>query len=106
MRLSCCWTVFAILSAISMSQTTTAATPRMLRDVEYAHPAGLSLRFDASLPAAEAPSPAVIIVHGGAWVRGDRRVNVEPLFRPLADAGFAWFSISYTLASDPFQIGG
>ena len=89
-----------------MSQTTTAATPRMLRDVEYAHPAGLSLRFDASLPAAEAPSPAVIIVHGGAWVRGDRRVNVEPLFRPLADAGFAWFSISYTLASDPFQIGG
>lgn len=88
-----------------MSQTTIAATPRILRDVEYAQAAGLSLRFDASLPDGGAPAPAAIIVHGGAWVRGDRRANVEPLFKPLADAGFAWFSISYSLATDPFQIG-
>jgi acetyl esterase/lipase len=38
-------------------------------------------------------------VHGGAWVTGDRRASVQPLFAPLAASGFAWFSISYRLAN-------
>jgi alpha-L-fucosidase 2 len=50
-------------------------------------------------------APAVIIVHGGGWVRGDRRTDVQPLFKPLTDAGFAWFSISYRLATDMTQFG-
>jgi acetyl esterase/lipase len=41
----------------------------------------------------------VILVHGGAWVSGDRRRSVAPLFQPLTDDGFAWFSISYRLAN-------
>jgi alpha-L-fucosidase 2 len=88
-----------------MSHTIAIAAPKLLTDVEYAQVEGVSLRFDASLPAGDRPAAAVIIVHGGAWVRGDRRLNVEPLFKPLSDAGFAWFSISYRLARDPFQIG-
>ena len=31
--------------------------------------------------------------------------NVQPLFQPLTDAGFAWFSISYRLATDISQFG-
>lgn len=90
-----------------MAQSYAPAATRQLRDVEYAQSHGISLRFDASIPGAEeAPVPAAIIVHGGAWVRGDRKINVQPLFEPLATAGFAWFSISYSLATDPFQIGG
>jgi acetyl esterase len=88
-----------------MSQTIFAAPPRQLHDVEYAQSAGMSLQMDASIPATGTPSPAAIIVHGGGWVRGDRRANVEPLFKPLSDAGFAWFSISYTLAQNPLQVG-
>ncbi len=88
-----------------MSQTLYAAPPRLIRDLEYAQSAGGNLRFDAYIPASSAVTPAVIIVHGGGWVRGDRRTNVEPLFQPLADAGFAWFSISYTLASSPMDFG-
>jgi acetyl esterase len=71
-----------------------------LQDVEYARSGGQSLRFDASFPAGAGPHPAVIIVHGGGWVAGHRRHNVEPLFRPLENAGFAWFSISYRLATE------
>ena len=37
-------------------------------------------------------------MHGGAWVAGDRRNSVLPLFQPLADARIATFSISYRLA--------
>jgi acetyl esterase len=78
---------------------------RFETDIEYARVNGISLRMDASIPAATKKSPAVIIVHGGAWVAGDRRLNVQPLFQPLTDAGFAWFSISYRLATDISQFG-
>jgi len=68
-------------------------------NVEFANVAGSSLKFDASVPDGPGPYPAIIIVHGGAWVAGDRRRSVEPLFEPLSAAGFAWFSISYRLAN-------
>ncbi|MCU1325051.1 MAG: Alpha/beta hydrolase fold-3 domain protein, partial [Bryobacterales bacterium] len=45
------------------------------------------------------------IVHGGGWVRGDRRVDVAPLFAPLEAAGIASFSIDYRLAADVTQFG-
>ncbi len=61
--------------------------------------------MDAYVPNAPGPHPGIIIVHGGGWVRGDRRVDVQPLFQPLENAGFAWFSISYRLAKDATQIG-
>jgi acetyl esterase len=74
-------------------------------DVEYSRPGGMSLRLDASIPDGKGPFPAAILVHGGGWVRGDRKIDVAPLFKPLSDAGIAWFSISYRLAVDPLQFG-
>ncbi len=47
----------------------------------------------------------IIIVHGGGWVRGDRRLDVQPLFNPLSRAGFAWFSVDYRLVTDVSQFG-
>jgi len=67
--------------------------------VEYWHPAGVSLCFDGHVPAGEGPFPAAILVHGGAWVTGDRKRSVAPLFSVLDSANFAWFSISYRLAN-------
>ena len=64
-----------------------------------------SLHLDASIPAGDGPFPAAILVHGGGWVRGDRRMEVQPLFQPLSDARIAWFSISYRLATDPLLFG-
>ncbi|MGD1090726.1 MAG: alpha/beta hydrolase [Bryobacteraceae bacterium] len=68
-------------------------------DVEFGHPGGYSLKMDADVPEGDGPFPAVVIVHGGAWVTGDRKRSVEPLFSPLANAGLAWFSISYRMAN-------
>ncbi len=80
-----------------------------LKDVEYGHPGKYSLRMDLHIPDGAGPFAAVILVHGGAWVMGDRINNVQPLLQPLSDAGFAWFTISYRLAGDlvrnPLQIG-
>jgi acetyl esterase len=86
------------LCAVSLFMTITYA--ENLKDVEYARAGKTSLRFDAHIPDGSGPFAAVILVHGGAWVAGDRTNNVQPLFQPLSDAGFAWFSISYRLAGD------
>ena len=72
-----------------------------LKGIEYSHPGGVRLRMDVHLPAGTGPFPAAILVHGGAWVAGGRRFDVRPLFKPLSDAGFAWFTISYRLARKP-----
>ncbi|MCU1258822.1 MAG: Alpha/beta hydrolase fold-3 domain protein [Bryobacterales bacterium] len=97
----------ALATMVTASSASSAQTlgPQTLSDVAYAHPSGISLCMDASLPDTEQAVPAVVIVHGGAWVAGDRRSNVEPLFQPLSDAGFAWFSISYRLATNVMQFG-
>jgi alpha-L-fucosidase 2 len=46
------------------------------------------------------PFPAAILIHGGGFDAGSRSTNVRPLFEPLANAGFAWFSIDYRLAPE------
>lgn len=83
----------------------TAGNVSMHTNVEYARADGAPLLLDAAVPRGEGPFPAVIIVHGGAWVRGDRKVDVQPLFEPLSHAGFAWFSIDYRLMTDITQFG-
>ena len=85
--------------------TASAASAEVLRDIEYSTPEGMSLRLDASIPDGAGPFPAAIIVHGGGWVGGSRRIDVTPLFKPLSDAGIAWFSIDYRLATDPMHFG-
>src|ERR1700733_3715533 len=83
----------------------TAAGAEILKNIEFSRVEGVSLRLDASIPDGAGPFSAAIIVHGGGWVRGDRRIDVAPLFQPLTDAGIAWFSIDYRLASDPLRFG-
>jgi alpha-L-fucosidase 2 len=75
------------------------------RSIEYGRAASQALLMDASIPEGKGPFPAVIIVHGGGWIGGHREYSVQPLFEPLSNAGFAWFSISYRLASDLLQFG-
>jgi len=71
-----------------------------LKDIEYGQAGKVALHMDAHIPDGKGPFPAAILVHGGAWVTGDRTNSVRPLLQPLSDAGFAWFSISYRLAAD------
>jgi alpha-L-fucosidase 2 len=75
------------------------------RDIEFSRPDGVRLALDAAVPESSGRCPAVIVVHGGGWVRGDRVMDVQPLFQPLSEAGFAWFSISYRLMNDITQFG-
>ena len=67
------------------------------KDIAYSRPDGRELLMDAFIPQGPGPFAAVIIAHGGGWEAGDKVTYVSPVFEPLADAGFAWFSIDYRL---------
>ena len=72
---------------------------KVIPDVEYSRPGGFSLKLDAHIPPGNGPFPAVILVHGGGWSKGDKAaLFIQPLFTPLNQTGFAWFSIDYRLA--------
>jgi acetyl esterase len=74
------------------------ATAAEFKDVLYGEVQGVRLTLDAHVPDGPGPFPAVILVHGGGWVAGDKQQYINYLFKPLADADFAWFSINYRLA--------
>ncbi len=59
-------------------------------DVEFAQVGDVHLTLDAWVPDGAGPFAAVIVVHGGGFVNGDKQTYVPPLFDPLTKGGFAW----------------
>jgi acetyl esterase len=76
------------------------AAPSDQKDVEYSRTAGKPVLLDLHVPDGPGPFPAAILVHGGGFDEGSKSTNVRPLFDPLANAGFAWFSIDYRMAPE------
>ncbi|MBY0374137.1 MAG: alpha/beta hydrolase [Bryobacteraceae bacterium] len=74
------------------------ASAESARNVVFASPGGVSLTLDAFVPDSPGPHPAVILVHGGGWGKGDKQTDIQPWLPVLSQAGFAWFSINYRLA--------
>ncbi|MFD5793817.1 alpha/beta hydrolase fold domain-containing protein [Streptomyces diastatochromogenes] len=74
---------------------------RRFDGVTYARTPGYRPRLlDAYVPASEQPVPAVVWIHGGGWLDGDRRfppptVPVELLYGTILGAGLAVVSIDY-----------
>jgi acetyl esterase/lipase len=60
-------------------------------------------RFDVALPAPAAQGPAppwVVLVHGGGWTAGDKRLY-WPQLAILSSLGYAAATVNYRLARDP-----
>lgn len=65
-------------------------------NLRYAAPDGIELELDLYRPAGAAPCPAVLLVHGGGWVAGDRTME-RAFARHLAARGYAAAPVSYRL---------
>src|SRR3954463_7934886 len=68
------------------------------KDVEFTRSGGKAVLLDLHVPDGPGPFPAAILIHGGGFDGGSKSTNVRPLFEPLSEAGFAWFSLDYRLA--------
>jgi acetyl esterase/lipase len=79
---------------------------KLVPNLEYANVHGKSLLMDLYLPEkADKPVPVILIVHGGGWIGGDKRVGLVAL--PWVPKGFAIASINYRFSNEaiyPAQI--
>ncbi|MGA2229567.1 MAG: alpha/beta hydrolase [Tepidisphaeraceae bacterium] len=94
---------FPMESFAQQRQTATPATElailgHFVGDIQYGYAGGESLKLDADTPDGAGPFPVAIIVHGGGWSGGDKGRDITPLFTPLTQGHFVWFSINYRLA--------
>jgi len=72
---------------------------RVIRDVEFHRVFAHSLKLDIFLPdAAGNNRPALVYVHGGGWVYGDKKDQGLPLCSHLASLGWVCFNINYRLS--------
>ncbi len=78
----------------------------LIEDRVYASPGGQDLLVDLYIPEGPGPFPAVLIIHGGGWIRG-KPADMERYAERLVQQGFAVANISYRLAPEhrwPAQI--
>ncbi len=69
------------------------------RDVVFFEPDGDDLRLDVYRSAAGGdPRPALVYLHGGAWMFGDKKSQGLPLCNHLASLGWACFNANYRLS--------
>ena len=88
---------FWLLSFVVLCLSTLSSAAD-LKDIEYSNAGGEHLTLDAHIPDGPGRFRTAILVHGGGWVAGDKQEYITYIFKPLSDAGFAWFSINYRLA--------
>jgi acetyl esterase len=90
----------SVLLLVLVSAISLYSAPLDKKDVQYANRGGKPLLLDLHVPDGPGPFPAAILVHGGGFDGGSKSTNVRPLFEPLSNAGFAWFSLDYRLAPE------
>lgn len=95
--------LFAILPA-----WLTAAEPayEVIRNVTYVERDSGPLRADVYRPTGKGPFPAVLVIHGGAWMSGNKN-QLTSIAERLAESGYTAVAIAYRLAprhKNPAQI--
>jgi acetyl esterase/lipase len=69
------------------------------RNVVYRRVAGRRLKLDVSRPASDGSGrPALLQIHGGAWIVGDKREQGVPLCTHVAANGWVAFNANYRLS--------
>ena len=76
---------------------------RLVRNIPFARVGGRTLRLDVTLPTAAVPGggakrPALMQIHGGGWVIGDKREQGVPLLTHMAAQGWVGFNVNYRLS--------
>lgn len=73
---------------------------KVTKNIKFASVRGRHLHLDVFQPKvpAQSPRPAIIQLHGGAWIVGDKREQGLPLLYHLADRGWVGFNVNYGLS--------
>lgn len=89
--------LFLIAAFGFLTQATAEVRVDVQQDVVYRTINGRQLLCDIYQPEGDQLKPAILVVHGGAWRRGDR-TQLKGYADGLAKHGFVCFAIDYRLA--------
>lgn len=93
-----------IILLLPLVLSSLVASAELIQDVEFAKPDGVSLTLDVNVPDGKGPFPIAILVHGGR-TNADKKDFIFPLFPPLTEAKFTWFTINYRgLSSNAYPV--
>ncbi len=72
---------------------------KVIRNVVYRSIGGKKLKLDIAMPREQGSGrPAIMQIHGGAWIVGDKREQGWPLISHLAANGWVCFNVNYRLS--------
>lgn len=76
---------------------------RRARNIPFMRASGRTVKLDVTLPSAPVPAgarkrPALMQIHGGGWVLGDKREQGMPLLNHMAAQGWVGFNVNYRLS--------
>lgn len=66
-------------------------------DVVYDKPGGTPVHADIYKPTHAGPRPAMVVIHGGAWIAGNKR-EMTSISEQLAERGYVVANVQYRLA--------
>jgi acetyl esterase/lipase len=74
-----------------------------VRNVPFMRVDGRTIKLDITVPSAPVPGggerrPAIMQIHGGGWVLGDKREQGIPLLNHMAAQGWVGFNVNYRLS--------
>jgi acetyl esterase/lipase len=100
--LSCFLAACALATTCAFSQEKgTPTTPKppagidYQPDIEYGTGGGEKLRLDLARPTKmERAAPCILVIHGGAWAKGDKRQHTDLIFK-LAQQGYVAATVQY-----------
>lgn len=99
--LACSAPLCLLLTPLHGVTQDTPAVP-LERDVVFGKGGNQELKLDLARPRGDGPFPAVVCLHGGGWVGGDRK-QLEQTIKGLAARGYVAVAPDYRLAPrDPF----
>jgi acetyl esterase/lipase len=95
--------VFVVLASLPVGCEAQETPPaEVVRDLVFGTGGSHELKLDLARPRGNGPFPAVLCLHGGGWVGGDRH-QMEQTIKVLAAHGYVAVTPDYRLApADPF----
>jgi acetyl esterase/lipase len=76
-----------------------ASALTLRKEIVYKTVGGINLKLDVRMPDAAGPFPAIVLIHGGKGITGDKcQANLSTLQRKYVAAGFVVYTPNYRLA--------
>lgn len=87
----------SLVAVLTVKSANSAEAIESHRDITYVERGEQKLMADVYVPAGEGPFPGIVMIHGGAWVTGDKW-HMARHAQEAARAGYTVATITYRLA--------